>query len=417
VWTRVCKSRSAPGTFLRTSRIPLFEGSHAGESCPPTGNVAVCSSISSRRRLRRRSPALGGLTTALLFVASCGDSGPAGPALLGDLECSIPESEIFSGGVLPGGIPALENPEFVSPDDPAADYLRNTDGFPDPRVVGIVAEGEAFAIPHNILWWHEIVNLDLPSGVQVSVTYCPLTGSSLVFDRSPVDGAEFLVSGLIFQNNLMMFDRRADRSLWPQMMRGARCGREDGTTLPMYPAMGTTWSAWKSLHPSTSVVGSSTGIPRDYTVYPYGGYKANAELLFSQSEIDERRPMKEWVLGIPSTSGSGGIAFPFGALRSAESGAVAVVHSSSPRGQVVVLWDERAAGAMAFYPAVEGSPVTLRADENRIVDEETASEWRLDGLAVSGPMAGATLEPVAEAYPAFWFAWAAFHPATDIWEP
>jgi hypothetical protein len=45
-------------------------------------------------------------------------------------------------------------------------------------------------------------------GEQLAVTYCPLTGSSIVFDRASVDGDEFGVSGFLWQNNLIMYNRR-----------------------------------------------------------------------------------------------------------------------------------------------------------------------------------------------------------------
>jgi hypothetical protein len=45
--------------------------------------------------------------------------------------------------------------------------------------------------------------------------------SSLAFDRAPAGGATFGVSGLLYQNNLMMYDRNRPESLWPQMLRGA----------------------------------------------------------------------------------------------------------------------------------------------------------------------------------------------------
>lgn len=35
----------------------------------------------------------------------------------------------------------------------------------------------------------------------LAVTHCPLTGSSLVFDRAAIGGAELGVSGLLFKNN------------------------------------------------------------------------------------------------------------------------------------------------------------------------------------------------------------------------
>jgi hypothetical protein len=76
-----------------------------------------------------------------------------------------------------------------------AAYLVDTD-----RVIGLCAGEQPVAVPHNILWWHEIANVDL-DGASVSVTYCPLTGSSIAFDRAPLGGTAFGVSGLPFRTS------------------------------------------------------------------------------------------------------------------------------------------------------------------------------------------------------------------------
>ena len=44
----------------------------------------------------------------------------------------------------------------------------------------------------------------------------------------------------------------------------------------------------------------------------------------------------------------------------------------------------------------------------------TGSTWTLQGVAVSGPLAGHTLR-LAPAYNAMWFAWSAFFPNTVLW--
>jgi hypothetical protein len=119
---------------------------------------------------------------------------------------------LFDGGVGRGGIPSLLNPPLVPRDHPAASYVDEyaafaaTDaGSVEARVVALVVEGTPIGIPHNILWWHEIVNLDV-GGRRLVVTYCPLTGSSLVFDITGTALDRLGVSGLIFENNLVMFD-------------------------------------------------------------------------------------------------------------------------------------------------------------------------------------------------------------------
>ena len=47
-------------------------------------------------------------------------------------------------------------------------------------------------------------------------------------------------------------------------------------------------------------------------------------------------------------------------------------------------------------------------------DSETGSTGSFTGLAIAGPLAGSQLDPVVHG-DHFWFAWAAFEPATTIW--
>lgn len=272
------------------------------------------------------------------------------------------------------------------------------------------------AIPHNVGWWHEIVNLDV-GGRQIAVTYCPLTGSGIAFDRSDVGGAEFGVSGLLFQNNLVMYDRRTEESLWPQMLRQGACGPSASAQLSLYSVVEMTWEGWHTLHPETTVIGEPAR-STTYNTYPYGNYEElnNSNTLFPMPlGIDSRRPPKERVLGIVGKS-KGGIAFPFGALQSAGSlvAADAGLHNGRP---VVVFWDESRQAAAAFYTTVGDEVLQFTVEDRQIVDLGTRSVWQVGGGALEGPLAGQRLEPVAEAYVAFWFAWAAFQPDGVIWAP
>jgi len=355
-----------------------------------------------------------GVVAAALLLAGCG-ADPSGVGRTPDnraenLICSIPTSDIQSGGPGKDGIPALTNPPLTGSFDAGAQYLRDFD-----RVIGIVLPERTVAIPLNILWWHEIVNMDV-GPLSLAVTHCPLTGSSLVFDRGPMDGAEFGVSGLLFQNNMLMYNRSTGESLWPQMSRGARCGPRDGTELDMIASTEMSWAGWRSLHPNTFVVGSNTGHDRDYNLYPYGRYDdpTNAELLFPLSGgVDRRRPPKERVLGIPEGEGEG-VALPYGELR--RSGNLSVANLVADGREIVVLWSSAAEGAAAFEPFLEdGTRVTLRVKDGAFVDEETGSVWGLHGSAYQGPLRFRRLKPYDEAYVAYWFAWAAFHPETRIW--
>ena len=238
----------------------------------------------------------------------------------------------------------------------------------------------------------------------------PLLGAG----HTAADGAEFGVSGLLFQNNLILYDRTQDQSLWPQMMRGARCGPRDGQMLEMVPSIEMRWDAWVDLHPDTKVISISAAFNRNYQRYPYGDYESlnSTRTLFPQGDFDDRRPPKERVLGVLFANG-GGIAFPFNALDSGEDRRV--VHSVADGEGIVVFWDRGSKAAVAFRNAFEGQALTFEVEEGRYLDVETGSEWSVEGHAISGSLQGQRLVQVPEAYVSFWFAWAAFVPDTDLW--
>lgn len=57
--------------------------------------------------------------------------------------------------------------------------------------------------------------------------------------------------------------------------------------------------------------------------------------------------------------------------------------------------------------------LTFNRRDGEIIDTETQSIWNADGEALSGSLQGATLRRLS-GIPAFWFAWLAFHPKTEL---
>lgn len=354
------------------------------------------------------------VATALLAwssVAACSESGPTAVAPE-PIECgALDPAFLADGGVGRDGIPALVDPRFVEagPSDETSYMTARS------RVIGVEVGGEWLAVPHNIMYRHEIVNLNRNSE-QVAVTYCPLTGSALAFDRSSAGGAEFGVSGLLYQANLVMYDRSSDDSLWPQMAGVAGCGPRQGEALARLPVVETTWGGWQTLFPVSNVVGLDLLDVARYSVNPYGAsYEAPANgdyLGFPIPRSDSRRLPKERVLGLPARNGSAPLAFPFHAMDARGSAWTGEFeYGGEP---AAALWDRGRFAATAVRPVAGGRRLTLRVEENRIVDDETGSAWNVAGVAESGPLAGERMEPIPEAYVAFWLAWAAFHPGTEL---
>jgi len=76
----------------------------------------------------------------------------------------------------------------------------------------------------------------------------------------------------------------------------------------------------------------------------------------------------------------------------------------------------REIGATAvFSPLVDGKALTFEPTDTGFRDMETKSLWSLLGRCYQGPLAGRALRPIIHV-DAFWFAWAAFQPKTEIYE-
>ncbi|GAF92675.1 unnamed protein product, partial [marine sediment metagenome] len=118
-----------------------------------------------------------------------------------DLSNSVlPRKLIRRGGPSRDGIPALVDPPVVNASQ--VGYLRPFD-----RVAGVVVEGVARAYPLRILNYHEVVN-DRVGRTSLAVTYCPLCDSVVVFDRRTDRGElQFGVSGLLYNSNVLLYDR------------------------------------------------------------------------------------------------------------------------------------------------------------------------------------------------------------------
>jgi hypothetical protein len=272
----------------------------------------------------------------------------------------IPLDAILSGGPPRDGIPALLSPQFLSANE--AVFLSPTD-----RVLGIQGAHQAKAYPIAILNWHEIVN-DSLEGTPVVITYCPLCGTGMGFLRRVGNQLlTFGVSGLLYQSDVLMYDHQTE-SLWSQISMQAVTGESLGQHLKPVFLEHTTWRAWRERHPQTLVLSQQTGFSRDYSRDPYQHYAQTDRLLFPPARQDDRLSPKEWVLGV-EISGKFK-AYPFSTLEELGPAFSDSIHSQ----QYVVCWDGQARSAKILNQ--QGKPL-----------------------------------PTLTAY---WFAWYAFHPNTEV---
>ncbi len=273
---------------------------------------------------------------------------------------SIPTDEILSGGPAKDGIPAIDNPKFVKAKQ--AKFIKDDD-----RVIGLAMNGMAKAYPIKILNWHEIVN-DKIGGSPVVVTFCPLCDTGMVFDADSAGrGLTFGVSGLLYQSNVLLYDRQTE-SLWSQVKSEAVTGKLTGRKLKLISSNHTTWGAWKRKRPDTLVLSTETGYSRDYARDPYRGYKKTRRLYFPVSRESQAYHPKEQVIGVR----------------------IGKVYKAYP-------FIELAKAKRPVQDTVNGVALTVEFDKNTrtavITDEE--------GKEVPSVVA-------------FWFAWYTFHPDTKL---
>ncbi len=283
----------------------------------------------------------------------------------GDFDLSkhnVPLDQIVSGGPGKDGIPAILKPVFVPAHE--AGFLKVED-----RILGLKQGGDAKAYPIKILNWHEIVN-DTISGKPVVVTYCPLCGTGIGFEAS-VQGRPhtFGVSGLLYQSDLLMYDHQT-QSLWSQISMEAVAGPQTGAKLKPIFLAHTTWEEWQAEHPTTLVLSTKTGSFRDYDRDPYLGYAQSAELMFDTKHFDPRYHPKEWVLGVEVKGAFK--AYPFAELKKVKG---------------------------PFIDRINGQKVRIHFNPRALSASVTDADGR--------PMPSVT---------AFWFAWYAFHPDTQVFQ-
>jgi hypothetical protein len=204
----------------------------------------------------------------------------------------VPREKIFAGGPPKDGIPALTEPRMVAAEE--AIYLSGRD-----RVIGVMQGEESRAYPLKILNYHEIIN-DRLGSVPIAITYCPLCDSAAVFDRRfDNKEREFGVSGLLYNSNVLMYDRSPGvESLWSQLMGKGIAGPAAQKSLITLPLELTSWTEWKAKHPQSLVLSNETGHQRDYDRDPYAGYFQRADLMFPAEPVSDRLRVKERVLGV-----------------------------------------------------------------------------------------------------------------------
>ncbi len=301
--------------------------------------------------------------------------------------------EIVWGGVKKDGIPALVNAKQIPARD--ATYLTGQE-----LVFGVSINGDSRAYPLRILNWHEMFN-DVVGGVPVSLAYCTLCGSGILFDarvRGRRKPFVFGSSGLLYRSNKLMYDT-ATKSLWNQFTGRPVVGKLVGSDieLKVLPVVITSWQDWLATHPDTTVLSLETGFQRDYRPgRAYAEYFASPELMFPVVVRDRRLAPKDRIFVL--RDGDNEMAWALSLFRGG-----AVIHDRVGSLEVVLIGNSETETVRAYesggrvFSVVEADPSLLEHD---------GASWAVTEDVLQGP-SGERLDRLP-GHVAFWFAWQSY---------
>ncbi len=343
-----------------------------------------------------------------LFFAACEDEkvpdpippgGSSDPGQCSILEngWTIPVNTVADGGVGKDGIPSIENPQFL----PAGEITGLT---ADELVIVVKAGNTMKAYPQRILDSHEVVN-DVIEDIPVAITFCPLTGTAIAFERTINGEVTTLgVSGLLYNSNLILYDRQTD-TRWSQMTYRGITGELSCASLATIPVVEIAWSALRSVHPDIAVLTNDTGFDRDYNNLPESSIIIlNSLPVFPYEPRDSRLPNYQRVLGVLDSPGATAYT-----LDQIEQGGHVFVNNN----HLLVVDPEAKFIAAYNAPNGRGGFELVKGKEGVIMKDNLGNEYDLFGTVVSGPDQDDRLVPT-NSYVGYWFAMAAMQPDIQI---
>lgn len=226
--------------------------------------------------------------------------------------------------------------------------------------------------------------------------------------KATVDGRQlhFKLSGINNQNFIMRDDETG--TWWQQVSGKAILGPLKGKRLEQVSQDELTFAQWRREQPRGRV------LRPDATIAAQNKYDSNweaevAKLPTVTPLIDKRLEPRAVIVGV--TIGEHSKAYPWTAIEKQ----APIIDTIGTTPLVVVLAQDRKS-VRAFTRVVDGTKLELfaKAGTPLLLDAQTGTEWDFTGRAVSGPLAGKSLQKI-EVLKDYWFDWQSYHPKTALY--
>ena len=313
---------------------------------------------------------------------------------------AVPLDDIIDGGVGQGGIPAINQPNFI--DLEKVDFLRN-----DELVIMVKTGPDIKIYPHRIMDFHEVVN-DALDAVKFSLTFCPISGTAVAWERETSGVVNiFSVSGLLYNANLIATDDQSNTK-WSQVLGYGINGDLTCEELSGISVVEIKWGTAKLLYPTAKVMSTITGFNFNYFQTPLSyNQPTDAQPLFPVNSEDNRLGRYERVHVVYIEGKSRAYRFsdfdsePKIIIDRLGNQEFMIIGSKSDDFIVSYLIDRTLDYKLNF---IEGREYSIIAE---------GDSYNLFGEIYEGPHAGGRLK--SKGVTGYWFALAAFYPEVEIY--
>jgi hypothetical protein len=281
---------------------------------------------------------------------------------------------------------------------------------PDEEVVGVFdSTGKPYAFVTRLARRPHIVYQ--PDGdTPFIMTHCILSHSSMAYEMEGKFKQPDIIITAAMANN-MVFYERSNQCAMTQLHNQLLGADFD---LKLLPTIGVNLKIWKALYPDSQVWIRD----KDWRDTFYLKLFARADAIDPdspvlvyplQNKLDDREAMKSFVLGVELDNQYK--AYPVSIFENDH-----LVHDEIGTTSLLLVAAYDNDYIQIFNRNVEGPTLAFVSGKTNdyFLDNETRSQWNMQGLCTAGDYEGTQLERITHYNKIFWFVWADYHPQTTI---
>jgi len=271
-------------------------------------------------------------------------------------------------------------------------------------VIGVVINNEAKAYPIQVIGYHHQVR-DTVGNTPIMVTYCTVCRTGRVF--SPVVNGKpetFRLVGMDHFN--AMFEDASTESWWQQATGIAVAGDLKGKALQEIPSTQSTLESWLVRYPDSKILQPDTIYNKQYkSLKDFDNGTTDDDL---EKRDSASWKFKSWVIGIQHKGNSK--AYDWNELVTEK-----LIQDSMRGLPLMITLENDTATFHVLNRNINGNVLHFEQSNGKIIDLQTASVWREDGLCIQGIYNGQHLANV-QASQEFWHSWQSFHPNSMVYK-